>query len=146
PTRVLNAARAPGSSASSQRTPLRRSHSISLRMSAPGGIQGDAQFLVAARDLAVELAAQRLVQPAAELRALRDALPQQVVPRDLERHMPPLVHVALEPPRPPGAPPPQRAPPGIREHTPPPLVRVAVEPLGAFHPRQHQLDVAVSAG
>src|SRR4029450_8929549 len=97
PTRVLNAARAPGSSASSQRTPLRRSHSISLRMSAPGGIQGDAQFLVAARDLAVELAAQRLVQPAAELRALRDALPQQVVPRDLERHMPPLVHVAVEP-------------------------------------------------
>ena len=95
PMRVEKAARAPGSSASSQRTPSGSRHSIaSLRARLQ---RATVELLVASGDLAVELAPQRLVEAAADRRALRDAGGDQFLAVDLERDVAPLGQVLVEP-------------------------------------------------
>ena len=82
PSRVENAARAPGSSASSQRTPSRSRQSIAPRLGARR-LDGDPELVLAARRLAVELRPQRRGEPAADRRALVDPGGDQVVAGDL---------------------------------------------------------------
>ena len=79
--RVEKTTFAPGRSASSQRTP---SFSLPPHRGLPRGLQGDRELLVAPGELAVELAAQRLGEAAADARPLRHAGGDQIVAVDLE--------------------------------------------------------------
>src|SRR5215204_7069722 len=68
-----------------------------LRDFASGGRKGDAELLVAAGDLAVELAREGCLQAAADRGPLGDARGEQVLAGDLEPHVTPLARVAVEP-------------------------------------------------
>src|SRR5215204_13661 len=73
-----------------------RSSSV-LRDFASGGRKGDSELLVAAGDLAVELAREGCLQAAANRGPLGDARGEQVLAGDLEPHVTPLARVAVEP-------------------------------------------------
>src|SRR6478752_6868182 len=96
PRRVEKAARAPGSSASSQRTVSCSRHCTGELCLAGGGESGG-ELLLAAGYLAVELAALRLGKAAADGPALLDTGGDQVVPSDLELHVAPLLEVVVQP-------------------------------------------------
>src|SRR6188472_270963 len=91
--RVVKAAVAPGNRVSSQRRPSRSRHSIA----APRHVDRHVQLLGAATDLAVELAPQGLIEPAADRRALGNARSDQRLAVDLEGDVAPLGQVAVEP-------------------------------------------------
>ena len=93
PTRVENAAVAPGSSPRASASRLASRHSIA----APRRLERRVQLLLAPGDLAVELAPQRLLEAAADRRALRDPGRDQLLAVDLERDVAPLGQVAVEP-------------------------------------------------
>src|SRR6187551_1523012 len=93
PRRVVKAAVASGILASSQRNPFPSRHSIA----APRHLKGDRQLLLAPRDLAVELAAQSLLESATERGTLTESRPDQVRPVDLQADVAPLAQVAVEP-------------------------------------------------
>src|SRR6187455_337704 len=96
PGRVEKAALAPGSSASSHRTASCSRHSTAELCLASGG-EGGGELLLAAGYLAVELAALRLGQAAADGLALLDAGGDQVVSSDLEFDLAPLLEIVVQP-------------------------------------------------